>query len=87
MAVQRLKNLGQNELRLGQGRSLRSEAMSRLETLKSNGIHRIKSDEFDTSMKDNTLEQLFNKLMLFFWEMKRCETCPIFGKVYKDIVT
>lgn len=43
------------------------------------GNARIWSESFIDSMTTHTLVQLFNKLMLFFFEMGRYKTCSIFA--------
>jgi len=44
------------------------------------GVERISSKTFLQSAETSTLEQLFNTLMLFFFEMGRFKTCTVFGR-------
>ena len=61
--------------------SIRQDAERELVAIRRNGFTKIQSGQFVNEMKIYTLDQLFNKLMLIFFEMGRYKKCHIFGQV------
>jgi len=59
--------------------ALREDATRRIENILDDGMARILSPYFAKVLETHTLDQAFNKLMLFFCEMGRYRYCPIFG--------
>lgn len=59
--------------------ALREDATCRIRKISDIVIHRIMSENFASVLETHSLNQLFNKLMLFFCEMGRYRHCPIFG--------
>ena len=51
----------------------------RIENTLDNGMARILSTNFAKVLETHTLDQAFNKLMLFFCKMGQYRYCPIFG--------
>jgi hypothetical protein len=61
--------------------TIRQDAERELVAIRQNGFTKIQSKQFVNEMKIYTLDQLFNKLMLIFFEMGRYKKCHIFGQV------
>lgn len=65
--------------RLGGMSALVKATEEKLNNLFEIALARIKSTLFIDSLASHTLEQMYNKLMLFFFETGRYQTCPIFS--------
>ena len=64
--------------RLGEAKTICAVASDTLDTLTERGKAKILSNSFCKSLQEHTLEQLFNKLMLFFYEIGRYKKCRVF---------
>jgi len=71
MTVKRLNALGEPS-------SLLKVARSRLDDVLQNCLAKIKSEGFQDTLGTFSLEQMFNELMLFFYEFGRYKSSPIF---------
>ena len=72
MMNKRLNNLQQID-------QLRENSARRIETILEHGLARITSSDFGNALENNTLNQMYNKLMLFFSQMGRYRECTVFG--------